>query len=255
MNTTEIPTLVLSSRRTRATESLAKAWKTRGWRVSRVSDFWNVGPQRRSAAITIYGGIEFCKLVSSRIGVALIEPPLDFLCGVDPRWLHREVVNIRLESVGSVDFPTFIKSLEYDVIPAGTYPHLDAFPYTRVNSLRETSLLVSNVVNFEIELRAVVKGQTVKCLSGYVEHYSPIPAGAQYFLEEFLLENKVVEVCIVDIGLLDSGQWAVVELNPIWAADPMHCDLDIFIDCLRASSFLRAVDRQSLERRGSDVEC
>jgi hypothetical protein len=115
-----MPTLVLPSRYTSDTIRLWKAALELGWTAERLQN-WQppVGLSERDPII--YGEPMFAVAVAEALGLALIEPTLDWLAGLPSRYLNRHVRFLTFGDVGEIDYPTFIKPADDKCFPASVY--------------------------------------------------------------------------------------------------------------------------------------
>ncbi|HEX5719276.1 MAG TPA: ATP-grasp domain-containing protein [Thermoanaerobaculia bacterium] len=232
----QTPMLICPARRMPTREAVANAWEDQGWDIMRVSNYWDSWPTNDREDVSCYGGIGFCTTVSERLKLKLVEPSLDHICEIDYKWRRRHIRMKRIDSLASNDFPAFIKSRDYKLLPSAVYQSLDSFEYRSCEGLENLLVFVSEVVAFKAEARALIREQELVSIGPYHREDSSVPKGAERFIQDFLAENSVPEVCVVDIGLLNSGNWVLVEMNPVWAADPLRCNLETFVHCLRKAS-------------------
>ncbi|WP_164711054.1 ATP-grasp domain-containing protein [Euzebya pacifica] len=68
-------------------------------------------------------------------------------------------------------------------------------------------------------------------------------SAARAFAEAAVASGPSPEALVVDVGLLASGRWVVVEANAPWASNPYGCDLRLVVDCVVAASCGRPASR------------
>ena len=227
--------LLCPTRKEPARELVIAAWTAAGGRVIRLTSAWEAA-LRSQERVSCYGGVAFCKALADRLDADLPEPEPKLLSQIDPRWTRRA---IEIRSIGSLspsDFPAFLKSLDYELFPSAVYTSLEHLR-TQCGTIPASTLaLISEPVSLLAEARALFCRGLAVSLTPYWRATPRLPRGARPFLEDLLPHLVLLAACTVDIGLLSSGQWALVELNPIWAANPLGSDLGVFIQCLAAAT-------------------
>lgn len=238
----QTPVLLCPDRKVASWDAVMRAWEQQGWRILKLSNFWEARPAHASADVSCYGGVAFCTTLAERLGLTLVGPTLDHLCHIDYRWLQRKIRLRRMNSLSGNDFPSFVKSMDYKLLPSAVYRSMESFPYRHCGQNGSTPLLVADVVEFALEARALIREGEVVSIGPYHRRATPVPSRAKHFVQEFVEHNEVPGACVVDVGLLKSGIWALVEMNPVWAADPLGCDLEAFVHCIRKASRLSGSD-------------
>ncbi len=85
-----MPTLVLPPRYTEDTNRVRKAAAEAGWGVERLQG-WRAPDSLRDSGPVLYGEPLFAAVVADTLGLAMIEPPFDWLTTIPREWLRREV--------------------------------------------------------------------------------------------------------------------------------------------------------------------
>jgi ATP-grasp domain, R2K clade family 2 len=144
--------------------------------------------------------------------------------------------------------PAFIKPADQKLFAAGVYGPGELIP--GLDSLQpEDPLLISEVVHFEREYRFFVAGGAVRTGSIYWlgDHVPQVEVGyegegdmfwdgARAFAQSVCAAHGWLPASsVLDIGLLASGAWAVIEFNPVWASGVYGCSPLTVLDCLALS--------------------
>lgn len=231
-------TLVLPPRYTGDAQRIWRAATGRGWKVMRAMG-WKVEPL--AGDVCIYGEPLFVRAVADQLGVRLVEPPLGWLAKLPEDLVRREIVFGTLQGALDGPFPRFVKPADDKAFGARVYA--SAADLAEVPAERDTPTLVSEAVRFEAEFRSFTLGTDVVTHSIYsrfgdlIEEAEPEElAEAHEFTSEVLASYAPCPACVVDVGRLTDGTWAVVEANPCWGSGLYGCDSDAVLDVLAAAS-------------------
>jgi len=165
-----VPTLVLSPRYSSDSIILRRAAVTEGWSVFRLQG-WRVPDElhERNDDIVLYGEALFAAAIAEALGRALLEPPPDWLPSLPAPYLRRAVRYITLGVAREQGAPAFVKPADGKPFPAQVYasgrelPSLESVPDA-------TAVLVSELVNWEVEVRLFVLDGRVATYSPYLRH-------------------------------------------------------------------------------------
>lgn len=97
-----------------------------------------------------------------------------------------------------------------------------------------TEAIVSEVVNFIAEARSFVLDAVVTTCAVYEGVADP--SHAANFAERVVMALELPRTCVIDVGLLDDGRWALVECNATWGAGLNGCNAKHAADCIAAAS-------------------
>lgn len=232
-----MPILVLSPRYTPDSNALWKAAvELDDWSVERLHSH-RPPASLRGKDIAVYGEALFANIVADELGLALLEPPFDFLTRLPNDYLLRDVRFAALGEARSLNVPAFIKPA-YD-------KSFDAQVYQSGKELPDTStlpddlpVLIAEPVTWELEFRCFVLERQIAAMSIYARagHLARTEDGtwpvqteeiqaARIFAEQFL-HNQSVDLpsaFVLDIGKIAERGWAVVEANPAWASGIYDC--------------------------------
>ena len=258
-------TLVFSPRANDTSHVLASAAHRRGlltehmtgWRVP--DGFLVGGPAH------LYAGPLFADAVAAGLGIALLEPPDDWLTRLPRGAVRREIRMLTMAEAWTLRTPAFLKPPNDKSFPARLYHDGTRLPGPdAVDS--DAPVLASDPVRFTIEFRLhVLDGEVVTGAQYAIDGDLAIepPAGHESeqlilgFAREVLSESAetLPSAVVVDVGLID-GEPAVIEANAAWASGHYAADPERVLDVvLRAAgpeseaadrdrAFLRPVARR-----------
>jgi hypothetical protein len=236
-------TLVLSPRYTSDARALhAAATADANWKVERLGS-WRVPDRLQQKDVALYGEATFVEVIASRLGLALLDAPFDWLLHLPERYRQRTMKLSTASEARSFTHPAFIKpadgrkSFESKIYPSGEYlPSLEALP-------NDTAIMVVEPVLWEIEFRCFVLERRVTTLSPYLRRGNLVLnderiweaseeefAQARALMDQLLSDQEVrlPPAIVVDVGKLrhpdETESWAVIEANACWGAGIYGCD-------------------------------
>lgn len=204
-------------------DAVADAWCKNGGELLRVAKFWNP-PLLDGKEIRVYGNNMFCLILAEKLGLELTSPEDDFLIKIDQNWTNRWINIMTLSEARNISFPAFIKPVVPKVFRAGVYSNLKALE-TECNQLElATPIYVSEIVDIIAEVRCFILNGQVMTLSMY-EGNGELQE-ARDFINSFILSNEclIPNSLVLDVGLISSRGWAVIEANAAWGAGLNGCD-------------------------------
>lgn len=266
-----MPTLILSPRYTPDSIALWHAAIDAGWGVTRATG-WRP-PVGAEVDEPVFNDEPLLASVwAEALGVALLEPTLDWLPGLPERHRKREVSFATLAQARAEPRERFIKPADDKCFPARVYasgaalPHLPHLP-------ADTPTLISEPVRFEVEYRSFVADRRLATLSPYIrggdlardaagawESRDGETEEATAFLEALLAdpEADIPPAAVIDVGRIQGRGWAVVEANPAWGAGICGCDPAAVLPVLRracvAAARVSDADRRWIVARDARVE-
>ena len=252
-------TLVLPPRYTPDTIAIGRAAAIAGWAVERLSG-WRVPDWLRGQDVTLYGEPLFASVVAADLGVALLEPPVEWLPGLPAHYRQRDVRLAMLEEARRLHRRAFVKPADEKcfapvVIDSGPeLPGEDILP-------GNTRILIADAVRWEVEFRCFVRERKVVTLSVYLRRgeLAQSPDGTWIDERTEAAHEFATSVCtnpavalppavVVDVGLIESRGWAVVEANAAWGSGIYGSDPSAVLpvvprSCLRADAVTADDDR------------
>lgn len=219
-----MPSLVLTPRLTSDSSHLEKAALSLGWSVHRATRYQVphgiVDP-------VVFGELVFCDAMAEMLGLGLLEPSDTWLADLPSEYLLRTVRAMCHGALQSVRTRHFIKPANDKVFDAGIFERGSHVPYRHLDP--ETPVLVSDVVNFESEIRCYIldrkmltagiyagKNADSICNDGIsTAREKVIYESGCAWIEDFLGDPEVdmPSAVVVDIGFIEGEGWAVVEAN------------------------------------------
>lgn len=239
-----MPTLVLSSRATEDNQALWRAAVARPWNVERAR-----GPRAPVVAddeIAIYAESLFAPAIARELGRTLIELPVDWLVRLPVEYRRRDVQLRTLGQARAIRSPAFVKPPNDKSFPAAVYADGSFLPVEFDDTM---PVLVAEPVRWRDEFRCFLLDGVVKTLSPYLRglHFAKEQgfaadcaelAAASAFAETVAADGRsqVPRAVVLDVGTLESGEWAVVEANAAWGAGLYGCDADAALDVIAAAT-------------------
>jgi ATP-grasp domain, R2K clade family 2 len=241
------PLVVLAPRVTDDSVAIWKAAIDAGWSVERLAN-WRVTDRLRTRErdIALYAEPLFAEAIADQLGLALIEPPANWLTTIPPQYLRREVRFCLLSDAQKLKTPTFVKPAEGKVFDAQVFASGDALPKTE--QIGDIPVITSTPVSWLLEVRCFVLERQVVTMSPYwrngVLAQSPDgdwpfegdeEADAQDFMSTLLAEPalQLPPACVLDIGIIEDNGWAIIEANPCWGAGMYGCSPTAVLTTIR----------------------
>ena len=242
-----MPTLIFTPRYTEDTQALWKAAVRLGWRVERLTS-WRVPEHLRDVPDPVlYVEALFGPTLAEQLGLALSNPPDDWLVRLP---FEHKLRNIRLSTLGaerSSSDPAFIKPPNDKSFPADVYRgHELPGEYSD-----DMPVLVSEAVKWEKEFRCFILDRALRTYSLYSRYgdlqreseFASSPeedAELEAFVSTLLADPRVdlPRATVVDAGTIEGRGWACVEQNAAWGAGIYGCDPAAVLEVLRQAGTL-----------------
>ncbi|MCG8350548.1 MAG: ATP-grasp domain-containing protein [Chloroflexales bacterium] len=122
-----MPTLIAPPRQTPDIEALLKAACAAGWSTHRLTS-WRAPAELAAGNPVLYGEPLFADVVAGSLGIALLQPPPDWLPALPERYRQRSVTLTTLDRARQITDPAFIKPAADKCFPAQVYPDGAALP-------------------------------------------------------------------------------------------------------------------------------
>lgn len=237
-----MPTLILTPRYTDDSQALWKAASSLGWQIERLTR-WAVPEYLRDLSEPVfYGEALFGPTLADQLGITLLDPPEDWLVKLPVEFKLREITLTTLGAARANEQPAFVKPPNDKSFPASVYRGVELpteYP-------EDMPVLVSEVVKWEKEFRCFILNRSLRTYSVYSRHgelqheagFSSTAEEDQEVLSFIakLLNDPRVELpnaVVVDVGKLETGGWACVELNAAWGAGIYGCKPSEVVEVLR----------------------
>lgn len=170
----------------------------------------------------VYGEMWFCDVMAERCGLALLEPPEDFLDRLPLRFLGRDVEFMHAKDVrNAVTERSFVKPANDKVFQYGVYERGSDVPLRYVDP--EAPVYVQEPVSWETEVRCYVVDGAIATAAFYRllgEDEDGMMKQALAFANEALNRHHqdLPTTVVLDVGKIEGRGWAVVEANQLYAS-------------------------------------
>ncbi|WP_146648279.1 ATP-grasp domain-containing protein [Labilithrix luteola] len=217
-------------------DAVATAWKGAGGSVMRIGRFWDPPDVDRSR-VHVYGNDTFCLVLAEKLSLQLVSPSDHILASIPKEFARREIRILPLADLKADAFPVFVKSVIPKQFKSAVYDSEASLTAETQGLAASEEVLVSSVVTFVAEARAFVLDGSVRACAIYEGEASA--ADAARFAERIVSTMGAPtfpRTCVVDVGLMEDGQWALVECNAPWGAGLNGCDPAPVLACIAAAS-------------------
>jgi len=235
-----MPQLILSPRNTEDIERLNEQAMLRGWTVIKLPSWRLPSDLDVERDLAVYGEPLFARMIAAQCDRVLLEPPPAWLTQLEPGVTRRTVRRIRFDEIRNLSYPRFLKPPDDKIFPAKVYDSPQAL-LQRNDIPANQEILQSDVVTFHKEFRVHVHNHEAVtasryCIDGELSESSSDSqcAEALSFATHVAQSHRKITpgAVAMDVGIIDSGSWAVVEANPVFGAGIYHCDPDVVLDVL-----------------------
>ncbi|MEK8019943.1 MAG: ATP-grasp domain-containing protein [Candidatus Parabeggiatoa sp.] len=230
-----MPILILPAQYSEDSILLWHTAASEGWIVQRLQT-WRMVDPIEGEKITLYGEPLFAAAIAEQLSLALLEPPLDWLCQLPFHFVKRRIQFAKLANLNTIKWPAFVKPADDKCFPAGVYNAISEIP-TIEHLDNSTPILISEPVNWQCEFRAFILEGGCETISIYARNENLAqtsdgswPASelemnaAKTFLTSLLSEVPLPPSVVIDIGIIADQGWAVIETNPSWSSGIYGCD-------------------------------
>lgn len=255
----------------RATDDSVAIWRVcvaNHWPVHRIQA-WRVPEElcSRQNNVIIYGEPLFAEAVADQMGLALLEPSIDWLTTVPLKYLSRQIEIMTLGSARLLDAPAFVKPADGKIFEPRVYASGKDLP-SEAQVDQDIPVLCSGIMDFRLEVRCFVLDRKLMTMSPYWregelarsadDRWPFLPqeeTEARAFAESVLSDTSVSlpPACTLDVGRTHEGIWAVIEANPCWGAGLYGCDPSQVLQTIRSAivprSAITATHRPWISKR------
>jgi len=193
--------------------------------------------------IVLYVEGLYAPTIANLLNQSVLQLPEDWLSKVPARFVNREVKLSTLGSAWQLLTPKFIKPPNDKSFEAKVYQGGNELTRDFDES---TPVLISDPVEWIDEFRCFCLDSTVMTLSPYLRQgvlaretdYSMSDDESRaviQFAEKCLseLEQFTPRAVVLDVGLLSTREWGIVEANAAWGSGIYGCDPDRVLDVIR----------------------
>ncbi|MFC4454092.1 ATP-grasp domain-containing protein [Deinococcus sonorensis] len=243
--------LITSKRYSDDSRLLLEAARQQGWDTLRLQSN-TVPPEALGAACCVYAEGFLAEHLADQLGIHLLRPANDALARLSRALTARAITFCTAAEFQPLTRPMFVKPADQKLFAAAVYRPGEDIPGLET-LLPDDPILISEVVHFTREYRFFVRDSTVRTGSIYW-HGDRVPmvdvgyegAGdalwdqAAAFAQAVCAAHPLLpRSYVLDVGQLDSGVWAVIEFNPVWASGIYGCSPSAVLDCLAVASTTR----------------
>ena len=240
-----MPTLILSPRYSDDSINLRRAAVALGWDVMRLAS-WRVPEDFEPDEPVLYAEPLFNEAVARQLGLAVVEPPEDFLVRLPSEYVRREIRLMTAAVARTLPGPVFLKPPNRKTFPVRVYASGAELP----DIPDEDPVLASEPVEWAAEFRFFVRERRVHAWSPYWLHgalarrddewvVDAEMAGMTRGLVDRLLADPDVDLpvaLVLDAGVIRGRGPAVVEANEASGAGIYGCDPRDVLEVLRAAT-------------------
>ncbi|WP_406698391.1 ATP-grasp domain-containing protein [Singulisphaera sp. Ch08] len=244
-----MPTLLHSPRYSDDSIKLRRAAIVLGWDVLRLAS-WRCPEAFEPEEPVLFAEPLFNTAVAEQLGLAVIEPPEDFLVGLPREYVGREVRLMTAAEARTLAGPMFLKPPNQKTFPAKVYASGSELP----EMPDDDPVLASEPVEWAAEFRFFVRDRRVHAWSPYwldgalarvgdewiVE---PVMAATTRCLVDRLLADPRVDLppaLVLDAGVIGGVGPAVVEANVASGSGLYGCDPRDVLEVLRAATVVNS---------------
>ena len=240
-----MPTLILSPRYSDDSIKLRRAAIALGWDLMRLAG-WRCPEDFEPEEPVLFAEPLFNAAVAEQLGLALVEPPEDFLVTLPREYVGRDVRLTTAKEARKFPGPVFLKPPNLKTFPARVYATGAGLP----GMPDDDPVLVSEPVVWAAEFRFFVRDRMVKAWSPYwlngalarnADEWVVDPeleAMTREMVDRLLADPRVnlPTALVLDAGVIRGVGAAVVEANEASGAGIYGCDPRDVLEVLRAAT-------------------
>ena len=240
-----MPTLILSPRFSDDSITLRRAAVALGWDVMRLAS-WRCPEDFEPEEPVLFAEPLFNEAVAQQLGLAVIEPPEDFLVRLPVEYVGRRIRLMTAAEARTIPGPVFLKPPNRKTFPARVHASGADLP----EMPDDDPVLASEPVEWQAEFRYFVRDRRVHAWSPYWLHgalarrddewvVEPEMASVTRALVDRLLADARVDLpaaLVIDAGVIRGVGPAVVEANEASGAGFYGCDPRDVLEVLRSAT-------------------
>jgi hypothetical protein len=238
-----MPTLLLPPRITEDSVKLWRATIAAHWDTLRL-DHWIAPAGLDPAEIVIYGG--YFIALAQDLGISLLVPPNDWLASLSHDLTKRNVRFMPLPDARKLPDRAFYKPADDKCFLAKVYSSGAELP-PKGELPDDVPVLISEIVEWEIEFRCFILDGKVVALSPYLRNHQRLeiddgsfPASDAELEQAEVFASHVASTqaasppgVVIDVGIIKGKGWAVIEANQAWGSGIYGCDPAAVLPVLR----------------------
>jgi len=237
-------TLLLSARHTEDNQALWRAAIRRKWQVIRAQGLKL--PEWDDEETLLYIEGLFAPSIAAQLNRRLLSPADDWLPSLPRVFTRRSIRLTTLGTLRSATTPQFVKPPNEKLFAARVFDTGEDLPRDFEDDL---PVLTAEPVYWTAEFRCFCLDQQVRTLSPYLRNgrhakLTRYAANADELRRATELATRVLtypeadspRAVVIDVGQLESGEWAVVEANSAWGSGIYGCDPDAVLDVVRQAT-------------------
>ncbi len=240
-----MPTLILSPRYSDDSIKLRRAAVALGWDAMRLAS-WRCPEDFEPEEPVLYAEPLFNEAVSQQLGLAVVQPPEDFLTRLPHEYVRREIRLMTAAVARTLPGPAFLKPPNRKTFPARVYASGAELP----EMPDDDPVLVSEPVEWDSSFRFFVRACRVHAWSPYWLRGALARKDDEWVVEpetgamtrglvDHLLADPDVTLpvaLVLDAGVIRGRGPAVVEANEASGAGIYGCDPRDVLEVLRAAT-------------------
>jgi hypothetical protein len=191
--------------------------------------------------------------VASSVGIALLEPPFEWLTRIPKTLTQRDIRFASLADARLLTASTFVKPADDKCFDAGVYKSGAELPEEQ-QLAGSIPVLIAEPVTWEAEFRCFIVEGKVATISVYMRSgelaqssdgswpATEAEIDSAFDFAEIVLGTPGADLppaVVLDIGIIRDRGWAVVEANPAWGSGIYGCDPSAVLSTLRRACVSR----------------
>lgn len=225
--------LVIPTKPDSERDAVASAWELAGGTVERLERFWEPPPLPRER-VRLYGPDTFALVVAQKLEIEVAEPDPYAVVKCPGELLGRTVSVERLANAAGFSYPCFLKPVVPKQFGARVFVSHEELEAETQGLEDTTEVLRSEVVTITAEARSFVLDGVVQSCSLY-EGTGDVDVAAKT-CERVAMAVDFPRASVLDVGLLENGDWVFIEANAAWGAGLNGCDAHQVLACIATAS-------------------
>ena len=247
--------LILSPRETPNSRRVAAAAQAAGYTTVRFSSD-DLPTITNATEVKVYCEDVLADYISQNSHVVLLSP-LDDAVTQAPAWAtKRRICCMPAAALRTAHFPCYVQPVDQSSFAAGVYAGVAALAgYIQAHPM--DAVLVSDSVHFVEEYRcflldghSIAATPTVLAGTSIGDAAPPVPPAITAFAEKIAAAcaDHLPPACVIDIGVTDTGDTALIAFHPAWAANIHGADARACLPAILAACADRRHLSQALKR-------